>query len=235
MFKEAIILAGGFGTRLQSVVNDRPKVLAPVRRRPFLSWILDYLDDAGVSKVILATGYMHEAVEETFSNRYKNIEIKYSQETEPLGTGGAIRKAMLQVEGKRALVMNGDTLFRVNLRKFYDFALSNQAPAALVLREVDDVTRYGAICLDSENHISTFLEKGSQTGKGIINGGVYSLKKEWLMNMSPSEKFSIEKDLFEKSTESLSLFGMVCKQYFIDIGIPEDYEKAQNDFITFEK
>ena len=87
MFKEAIILAGGFGTRLQSVVNDRPKVLAPVRGRPFLSWILDYLEDAGVSKVILATGYLHEAVEETFSNRYKNIEIEYSQETEPLGTG----------------------------------------------------------------------------------------------------------------------------------------------------
>ncbi len=235
MFKEAIILAGGFGTRLQSVVNDRPKVLAPVRSRPFLSWILDYLEEAGVAKVMLATGYMHEAVEETFQNQYKEIEINYSRETEPLGTGGAIKKAMGLIDGKRALVLNGDTLFRVNLRRFYDFALANQAPAALVLREVDEVSRYGAIGLNADNRITTFMEKGSLSGKGLINGGIYSLRKEWFLDNSPSDKFSIEKDLFERNADKHTLFGMVCKQYFIDIGIPEDYEKAQNDFITFER
>lgn len=233
MFKEVIVLAGGLGTRLQQVVSDLPKAMAPIQGRPFLEYLLDHLEYFSVKKVILATGYKHDLVESHFGKKYKYLKIEYSRETEPLGTGGAISKALTLCESKRVLVMNGDTLFKVNLGKLNDFTLVQKSRCTMVLREVDDVTRYGAVTLDQHARVNQFAEKGGASGKGLINGGVYALEKTLLDEYSLPEKFSFEKDFLEKYYATIPIHGMVCKQYFLDIGIPEDYEKAQSEFAQF--
>ncbi len=148
--QEAIILAGGFGTRLKDVVSDVPKVMAPVNGRPFLEYLLDYLEDNIIDHVILSVGYKHELIREHFGNRYKSIDIEYAVEDEPLGTGGGIKKAFDFVRGYKALVFNGDTMFRINLEKSFEFHFSKSSEFSIILREVNNVERYGAVELDSQ-------------------------------------------------------------------------------------
>lgn len=235
MFKEVIILAGGFGTRLQSVVSDVPKSMAPVNGRPFLEYMLDHLEFFSVKKVILATGFKHEFIENHFGKKYNYLKLDYSVEQEPLGTGGAICKALTMCETKKVLVMNGDTLFKVNIGKLYDFTLVQKSRCTVVLREVDDVSRYGSVETDNRAVITRFTEKGGASGPGTINGGVYALDRSLIEDMSLPDKFSFEKDFLEKYYTTIPFHGMVCKQYFLDIGIPEDYEKAQTDFTQFKE
>ncbi len=234
MIKEVIILAGGFGTRLAKTVPGIPKSLAPVNGRPFLEYVLDYLELYGVKKVILATGHLHDAIESHFGNKYKYIHLAYSREEEPLGTGGAILQAMQQVEGKMAIVMNGDTMFRVNLGKLYDFQLIKDSCLTMVVREVKDASRYGTVEFDETGRITAFKEKGTNIGPAFINGGVYAIRKDFLFSFDLPRKFSIERDFFEKVYLSHPIYAHRCYQYFLDIGIPEDYERAQTDFRTFE-
>ena len=234
MIKEVIILAGGFGTRLAEAVPGIPKSLAPVNGRPFLEYVLDYLELYGVKKVILATGYLHEAIESHFGNKYKYIHLVYSREDEPLGTGGAILQAMQQVEGKMAIVMNGDTMFRVNLGKLYDFQLIKDSKLTIVVREVKDASRYGTVEFNETGRITAFKEKGTNVGPAFINGGVYAIRKDFFLSFDLPRKFSIERDFFEKIYMSNPIYAHRCYQYFLDIGIPEDYERAQTDFRTFE-
>ncbi len=234
MIKEAIILAGGFGTRLQSVVNELPKSMAPVNGRPFLEYIFDYLELYSVKKVILAVGYKHDHIQKHFKNRFRYINVEYSVEEEPLGTGGAIKKAFDLVEGKQAVVLNGDTMYRVNLGKLYDFQLIHKSKLTLALREVKDTSRYGTVEVNERAHITNFNEKGVSTGQGLINGGLYAINKEFLMSLDLPEKFSMEKDCFENIYKKHTIYGMKCNQFFLDIGIPEDYQKAQDEFKIFE-
>ena len=227
--KEAIILAGGFGTRLQGVVKDVPKPMAPVNGRPFLTYILEYLIEYQYNKVILSVGYLHEKIEEYFGNQYKSLAIDYAVETEPLGTGGGIRFAMSKCHSDNVLVINGDTMFKVNLTQFEHFFAEKRSLLSIVLREVEDVSRYGSVTLGSNNMISLFSEKGVSSGCGYINGGVYMINRSLFEKYPQPKKFSFEKDLMEKLYTQEQFFAMPSNGYFIDIGIPEDYARAQNE------
>ena len=227
--KEAIILAGGFGTRLQGVVKDVPKPMAPVNGKPFLTYILDYLVDYGYTKVILSVGYLHEKIEEYFGNQYKSLEIDYAVETEPLGTGGGIAYAMSKCSSDHVLVINGDTMFKVNLAEFEQFFDENDSLLSIVLREVEDVNRYGSVTIGNNNLITLFSEKGVSSGRGFINGGVYMINRTLFDKYPQPRKFSFEKDLIEKYYTQEQFFAMLSNGYFIDIGIPEDYARAQNE------
>jgi len=231
---EAIILAGGKGLRLREVVPDLPKVMAPVNGRPFLEYLLEYLEHYFIEHIVMAVGYKHEAIVNYFGDHYKSIKIDYLIEDEPLGTGGAIKKGFEMIEGDKAFVFNGDTMFRISLVKHYDFHITRMADFSLVLREVDDVERYGSVERNEEKRITGFHEKGTRTGKGLINGGVYLISKRFFSKYKFPEKFSVEKDCLEKMVGTHPFYGVLCKQYFLDIGIPEDYLKAQHDFTQFQ-
>ena len=229
MEKEAIILAGGFGTRLQGVVKDVPKPMAPVKGRPFLTYILDYLIEYQYSKVILSVGYLHEKIEEYFGNQYKSLEIDYAVEIEPLGTGGGILFAMSKCVSDNVLIINGDTMFKVDLNEFEQFHAEKNGLLSIVLREVEDVSRYGSVTIGDDNLIVLFAEKQVTFGRGYINGGVYLINRDLFQKYPQPQKFSFEKDLMTRFYRQELFYAMPSDGYFIDIGIPEDYSRAQNE------
>lgn len=227
--KEAIILAGGFGTRLQGVIKDLPKPMAPIHNRPFLTYILDNLAVAGCEHVVLSTGYLHEKIEEYFGKNYGKLQISYAQEKEPLGTGGAIRYALTFCQTDEVLVLNGDTIFKVDWSKFIQFHQQKNALLSIVLRQVDDVARYGSVTIDAQNRISLFTEKNAVAGKGLINGGIYLINKQLFDKYPQPEKFSFEKDVMEQLYKKEYFYGLASDGYFLDIGIPEDYARAEKE------
>ena len=229
MLREAIILAGGFGTRLSHVVSDVPKPMAPVYGKPFLTYLIDRLIDAGIRRVILATGYKHECIESYFGTSYRGIEIVYSQETTPLFTGGALLQAAQKIQSEDFVVLNGDTLFDIDLQKLYDFHVQNHANLTIALRQVADTSRYGSVTCSNSNIIA-FKEKAESVGTGDINGGIYAINREWLMNQNLPTKFSFEKELMQPLAGDPSFYGLRFNNYFIDIGVPEDYYRAQEEF-----
>ena len=231
---EAIVLAGGFGTRLQKVVRDVPKAMALINQRPFLEYLFDNLISQGITKVVLSVGYKHEIISNHFRNHYKSLAIQYSVENEPLGTGGGIRLALWKIEGLRALVMNGDSLFKIDYKALMEFHLKKKADATLALRKLNDTSRYGRVVVNRSRRITGFEEKGLSAGSGFINGGVYILEKFFLMEPEFRGRFSIEKDCFAQLYPEAKLYGFLSEGYFLDIGIPEDYLKAQHEFATFE-
>ena len=230
---EAIVLAGGFGTRLQKVVNDVPKSMALINKRPFLEYLFDDLISQEVTRVVLAVGYKHEHISDHFGDHYKSLEILYSVENEPLGTGGGIRLALWKVEGLRALVLNGDSLFRFNYRALMDYHLKKKADATLALRKLDETGRFGRVTTNRARRIIGFEEKGQSEGPGFINGGVYVIEKYFLFEPEFRGRFSIEKDCYENYYEQARFYGFPTEGYFLDIGIPEDYLKAQHEFASF--
>ena len=233
MLKEAIILAGGFGTRLQSVVNDVPKPMAPINHEPFLNYVFDYLKHYHIEHVVLSTGYLADKITDYYKNQFNGISISYTKEMNPLGTGGGIRLAMEQCTKKDILVLNGDSFFDVNLNRYYNQHTSFHSDCSLALRKVNNAARYGTIKLGN-GFIKSFKEKDNIEQPGLINGGVYILNRElYLGKTIANEAFSIEKDFFEKRINELNLLGFEYDGYFIDIGIPEDYKKAQDDFKGF--
>jgi len=235
MITTAIILAGGFGTRLQSVISDLPKPMAPVNGVPFLDYQLNYLKHFGIKEVIISTGYLSEKIRDHYQNRFNNLQIKYSHEQQPLGTGGGIRMAMEMAENSELLVLNGDSFFDVNISDFFSLHHKSNTQFSLALRKVANASRYGTIELDESNDIISFKEKSGLSASGLINGGVYILNRESFLKNTPAQtNFSIEKDFFEKQIGKLSIKGFEFEGYFIDIGIPEDYTKAQNDFKEFK-
>ena len=231
MTKEAIILAGGFGTRLQGVVKDLPKPMAPVNGRPFLTYILDYLIDYQYNKVVLSVGYLHEKIEEFFGTHYKSLAIDYAVETEPLGTGGGILFAMSKCTTDNVLVINGDTMFKVDLDAFERFHEEKGGLLSIVLREVEDVSRYGSVTISDDNLIALFIEKQVSFGRGYINGGVYLINRKLFDKHPQPRKFSFEKDLMTKLYTQELFYAMPSDGYFIDIGIPEDYARAQQELL----
>lgn len=235
MLKEAIILAGGFGTRLQSVVNDVPKPMAPVNQEPFLNYIFAYLKFYGIEHVVLSTCYLAEKIADYYGNEFLGIKISYTKEVEPLGTGGGIRLALEKCLTKEVLVLNGDSFFDVDLNSYYNQHELCKSDCSLALRKVDNAARYGTIKLGDTFVIKAFKEKDSIEQPGLINGGVYILNRKLFLNKTDAHKaFSIEKDFFEKRIKEITIFGFEYQSYFIDIGIPEDYKKAQEDFKNFK-
>lgn len=224
---ECVVLAGGKGTRLRSVVSDLPKCMAPVAGRPFLAWLLDDLREAGFDHIILSLGYKHEAVEAWVATRPDRDSITCVVEEEPLGTGGGVRLALRQAREDAVFILNGDTFFGVDYPAMQAFHRQSGAQATLALKPLRDFDRYGEVTLDGEGRITAFREK-RPCAEGLINGGVYLLQRDALAEMP--ERFSLEKDYFEPKAESAGLAGFRSEGYFIDIGIPADYARAQRDF-----
>jgi D-glycero-alpha-D-manno-heptose 1-phosphate guanylyltransferase len=227
----AIILAGGFGTRLQGVVSDLPKPMAPVANQPFLKYILDDLSQQGFKKVVLAVGYKYEAIQEYFGNQYKNLELVYSIEKEPLGTGGAVLLAVDTANVDSAFIINGDTFLKLNYQEMETFAQSKDSDLCIALKPMSDFDRYGSVLTQNEQ-IVEFKEKQA-VKEGLINAGIYWFKKSIFSDFKSGDVFSFEKDIMEKSIGKVQLTGFVNDKYFIDIGIPEDYKKANKDFENF--
>jgi len=228
--KEAVILAGGFGTRLQKVVRDLPKPMAPIGEVPFLSFLLDYLIPFEYDKVIISTGYLGHKIEEFYGNQYKSMSLAYAHEDIPLGTGGAIVYALSFCAGDNVLVLNGDTMFQINLQSLENVFAEKTTKLAVALRKVEDVSRYGSVLFDDTLKITSFAEKNQFFGSGYINGGVYMLNHNLFLEYNLPEKFSFEKDFMEKYAEKEDFYAYPCNNYFIDIGVPEDYERAQKEF-----
>ena len=221
---EAIVLAGGLGTRLRSVVSDIPKPMAPIGDKPFLRYILKYLQKNGITRIILSVGYKWKAIKEYLGDKFENIELVYSIEEEPLGTGGAIKKAMIHVNGKQVYIINGDTFFDVELKSL---ALSNESKLMLSLKHMTNFDRYGCVESDENDFVTTFTEKSFRES-GNINGGIYLASKDVFDDYELNEKFSFE-EFIQVNFENLKISVKVFDNYFIDIGIPEDYEKAQSE------
>ena len=235
MLNTAIILAGGMGTRLKTIISDLPKPMAPIMNVPFLTYQLNYLKHFGIKKVIFSVGYLSEKIIAHYNQSFENINIEYSIEKNPLGTGGGIRMAMSNLKEDLVLILNGDSFFDLNLEQFYNLHLEQKAEFSLALRYVNNSERYGNIEFNSSHQITSFIEKNQLNQSGYINAGVYILsKKLYLQNTKPDINFSIEKDFFEKQLNQLIIKGFEFKDYFIDIGIPEDYLKAQDDFKEFK-
>ena len=227
--KEAILLVGGLGTRLQSEVNDLPKSMALINGKPFLQYQLDYLCSFGVTKVVLATGYLPESINEFFGDNYKGITISYSHEKEPLGTGGAIKQALAKTNSNTVLILNGDTMFKLNINEFYESHSNAKADFSLALKPLKNFKRYGVVKLNETSRVIGFEEKKEQK-QGNINGGVYLLNKDKFNALNFEGKFSFEKEFLEKEYTNLSFNGFIADDYFLDIGIPQDYKQAQIDF-----
>ena len=225
--KEAIVLAGGLGTRLRHIVPDLPKSMAPVNGKPFLWYVLAYLARQEISTVVVAAGYKHEQIVSGIGSRFMNMDVKYSIEDEPLGTGGAIVKALTDLNTEYCLVLNGDTLFNVDIKAFIEHFSVYCPVISLALKPMENFDRYGNITIKGER-IKSFNEKRF-CSKGLVNGGVYLVNREWMLLNSPGSVFSFEKDILEKRAGDELITGFISDTYFIDIGVPEDYFRAERE------
>lgn len=226
MIREAIILAGGFGTRLQSVVSDKPKAMAAINNRPFLEIMLAWLEKKGIERVILALGYKADAIVNHFGEGFRSLKIEYSIEGYPLGTGGALKKAFKLAKGASVFALNGDTLFDVDFEEMAGFHEKKQSSLTIALKKSADCARSGSVALDSQNRITRFDEKKFKKS-ALISGGVYIIKTSIFEGFEPGEKFSFECDFIERFCREKSFYGLAFDGFFIDIGIPEEYSKAQ--------
>ena len=219
---EAIILAGGLGTRLRGVIGEIPKCMAPVDGKPFLQYQLEWLSRFDISHVVLSVGYLREQVVDFVISRDWPFAISYAVEKEPLGTGGGIRQALSKCRGKQVFVLNGDTFYNVDLN-----ALTFTAPVTLALKPMRDFDRYGAVDWDGDL-VNAFQEK-QYCAEGLINCGVYAIDRSQLdMSLFP-KTFSFEREVLEPLANYGLVAGEVQDGYFIDIGVPEDYARAQRE------
>jgi D-glycero-alpha-D-manno-heptose 1-phosphate guanylyltransferase len=226
--KEAILLAGGFGTRLKDAVPDLPKCMAPVNGRPFLFYVINYLRSQGIEKFIFSLGYKHEVVEAYLETELSTLDFQCLVEKEPLGTGGAILASCYKTSAQTVLVVNGDTIFKADLEKAFTDHVKHESDCTLLLKPMENFDRYGVVELNEDDSIKSFEEKKFYKS-GLINGGVYILNAEQFLAEELPGKFSFEKDYLEKYFETRKIYGSVQDEYFIDIGIPEDYFRVQQE------
>ena len=228
---EAIILAGGLGTRLASRLQGLPKPMAPVAGRPFLEILLKQLHRCGCARVLLSVGYRHEVIQEHFGAAFCGMKIDYAVESAPLGTGGAIRLALEQANEESVLVLNGDTFLDADYAAMMRFHEEEGAEATLAAIHRDDVSRYGGVTIEGRRVVG-FEEKG-RTGPGWINAGTYVLARNLAWPPALAEKFSIEHDFFAPEVARLRPAAYKVEGYFLDIGVPEDYDRAQTELAGF--
>ncbi len=215
---EAVVLAGGLGTRLRAAVSDVPKPMAPIQGRPFLERLLDYWIGQGVERAVLAVGYMHETIRKHFGEKYRNCAITYSVEHQPLGTGGALVQALPVVQGKTFLVLNGDTYFAVALSALTEFHRQHRAEVSLALFRSDN-PRYTGVSLATDGRVTNL------SGRGAANGGVFMFERAAAARL-PAGASSLEKDLLPRLLDGL--YGCIFDAPFVDIGLPEDWRAAAN-------
>lgn len=225
----AILLAGGLGTRLRPVVRDLPKPLAPVANRPFITYLIDNLIAQRFDDIVISVGYRYEAFAELLGSVYRGVRIRYVIEDTPLGTGGAIRHALTSIHAKTALVLNADTFLDVDFQKFFAGYSLSGSKVGMTVRKVDDTSRYGR-CEINNGHVVGFGEKGFE-GPGCINAGVYLIDRDLFRDFEPLDtRFSFENDFLARFVETLKPTAFECNGYFIDIGIPEDFTRANVEF-----
>ena len=226
---QAVLLTGGLGTRLRSVINDRPKPLAPVAGRPFLEYVVRELAASGIRELVFAVGYRGEMIQEAFGDGSRlGVRISYAFEETLLGTGGAIRNAAPFLTDPYFFLLNGDTFYRMDYGALSRLRGERDLDLALVLRRVEDISRYGEAVLE-DGRLARFNEKTGERRPGTINGGVYLMSRA-LLDEIPPGKVSLEQDLIPAwMREGRRLGGMVSDGYFIDIGVPEDYFRFQED------
>lgn len=229
--KEAIVLAGGLGTRLKDILPDIPKCMAPVNGKPFLSYVLSYLEMQGIEKVILSVGYLKDHIISYFGNKYKTLSIEYSIENEPLGTGGAIKLALEQCQFGNVFVLNGDTSFSVNLPEMEGLHFQSKSEITIAVKHVIHSARYGVVDIDKQERVISFIEKDSKSESNWINGGVYLIRKQ-IFNDITKRKFSFENDFLKILHSSLKIYAFKSTDFFLDIGVPEDYYLAQTHFFN---
>jgi len=222
-----IVLAGGLGTRLRSVVNDIPKPMAPIHGLPFLQYLLEYWLGQGIQEIILSVGYRSEKIQNYFGNNFCGVTIRYVFEGSPLGTGGAVKNCLstLNLDIQNTLIINGDTWFEVNLDFLINDINSTHCPVSVVLKKISNNNRYDGVGLDSSGIINQFGIKN--TKETLINGGCYLVNPNFLSNYLKNYpgKFSFEADVLTRLASEKLLYGHIQDGQFCDIGIPEDYEK----------
>jgi len=225
----AAILVGGLGTRLRSVVAAQPKVLAEVRGRPFLAYLLDQLAAAGALNVVLCTGFLGEQVQEMFGDSYDGLHLVYSQESSPLGTAGALRLALPLFESDSVLVVNGDSFCEMNLGVFWGWHCAHEANATLALTRVVDSKRYGRVHVKVDGAVVSFDEKSSRGGPGWVNAGIYLLNRRTIQTIPTNRAVSLEREVFP-AWIGRGLYGYQCEGRFLDIGTPEAYARSEGFF-----
>src|SRR3990167_4425817 len=227
----AIILVGGLGTRLRSVIPDLPKPMAPILGKPFLAYLLDYLKAQGITEVIFPVYHMREKIQDYFQTSYANISIHYIVEDQPLGTGGAIVNALTSTSDQTSpiFVLNGDTFVKLDYRAMYAVAEEQPTQLTMALRLVADCSRYGKVMIEN-NHVVAFKEKG-ESGPGLINSGVYLVSPQLFSQFHLPRQFSLEQDFLLPYATSLRPRAFITQDYFIDIGIPEDYARAKLELL----
>ncbi len=224
---EAIILAGGFGTRLGSRLKGIPKPMVRIGNQPFLEMLIERLNSSGCNRVILSVGHLHEVISSYFGSSYRGMAIDYSIEHEPLGTGGAIRKALDQAEEANVLGLNGDTILDVDYRALLAEHIGFQQQITLSIVEQENISRYGGV-LTQGDCVVAFTEKGG-SGRGWINGGVFAMNARISWPVGLPDRFSLETDFLMANLSSLKPRAFRCSGYFLDIGIPEDLDRAQHE------
>jgi D-glycero-alpha-D-manno-heptose 1-phosphate guanylyltransferase len=224
--KEAIVLAGGLGTRLQSVLPSFPKCMAPIKDKPFLVYVFEYLINQQINKVILSIGYRKDQIINYFGNEYRSLSIEYAIENEPLGTGGAIKLALNLCTQDEVFVVNGDTYFIPDLAAMQKLHNDKSADMSIAVKFLMETGRYGLVISDELGRITDFREKDMVSGSGWINGGIYLIKRQLFDGLS-EKRFSIENDVFRISCSTLQMQAFQTDAFFLDMGIPEDYTRAQ--------
>lgn len=231
---EVVILAGGLGTRLRSVLGDEiPKCMAPIAGRPFLWYLLKYLTRYNVSHVVLSVGHLRHTIIDWVDKHGAEFPFvfDYSVEKTPLGTGGGIKLALSKTSGNDVLVLNGDTYFDVDLNSFYEQHCKCLSSVSLALKPMEKFDRYGAVEVDQRHIIEVFREK-QYCKVGLINGGVYLINKQNTDYKTLPTKFSFEKEVLEPGVQNHNIYGFDFEGYFIDIGIPEDYVRANEELLS---
>jgi len=223
---DVVILCGGLGKRLRPVVSDRPKVLAKIGEKTFLDIIINNLLLYGFKNIILSVGHLKEQIKKHFNYR-DDYNIKFSDEEEPLGTGGALKNAKSLIRSEPFMVMNGDSICKVDFRSFVDFHIEKEALLSIVLVRSKMTEDYGSVILDNSQRITDFNAKVAGRSENIINAGMYLMKKDIFSYMPEQNKFSLEYDLFPKIINN-RCYGFLIEGEFVDIGTPERYEKAIN-------
>lgn len=232
---EVIILAGGLGTRLRSVVSEVPKCMAPVAGKPFLWYLLKYLTRFDVTRVVLSVGYLREVIFKWIDEVKDEFpfEFDYAIEEEPLGTGGGIKLALDKVNDERAFVLNGDTFFDVDLMQLYDAHVIGKKAITLALKPMRNFDRYGTVNMEPITGTILCFNEKQYCEEGLINGGVYVISKNAQIFEGLGSKFSFETAVLESQCAKKQLLGVVQDGYFIDIGIPLDYQRSQIEFKLF--
>ena len=223
----AVLLVGGMGTRLRSVVPNAPKPLATVGDKSFLELLVRQLSSQGVRHLVMCTGYLADQIAQHFGDGHKwDVSIQYSQELQPLGTAGAVKLAQSHLKDAfEFLVMNGDSFMEVDLDQLLQFHREKRALVSMAVRRVENASRYGTVHLETGGRVTGFAEKTGKETPGIVNAGVYVFNQEVLKNI-PEGPCSLEKDVFPKLL-SRGVYALEQQGVFIDIGTPEDYARAQ--------